>query len=215
MTYAQLISKLGIILEDPDQITFTDTNLVDSLQDNIDDIAVETMIFESSVNVNFPVNTAYWRVRDDVPDYYAVTHIFDLNNNRWLIPARFKNIQGAFDKFDTQVGPPVYFAPLDFNTIVLYPTYSVAPAQQMVMYYIATAPTVTHSQTVPLSNRDADTLTNGVASDMLDILLEARKSSIYLEEYLKGKINIRLNKSRKNSGDKFKLMVPRYGNLER
>lgn len=215
MTFASIIDKLGIILEDQEQVTFTDVNLVDSLQDCYNEIALETMVLEANTTVSWPYNNAYWRVRNDISDYFAPLAIFNKNTNCWLQSTNFKTLENLDECWDTTYGTPYLFAPVDFNTIAIYPSYQTAPSEGLVIFYAKIAPTVTHDQDVDLEARDVDTLVNGTVADMLDILLEHSKSQLYQEEYYKGIENIKWNKSRRNSADRYHLMAPLYGNMGR
>ena len=212
MTTLTVIAKIKKELDDQG-IFYTDEDIFDSLQDGYDELALTTECIEKVVSVAFPL-TAYVDMVSIIPDYFKVFAIYNPNRKEFLTPVGFKHLESISDKWETESGTPQWFVPIDFKYIALYPYYTVAPTQNMYVFYSAQAPDFTSSSTLELPSNHQSCLEDYVVGDLLEQGLEFKKSLRIYQDYIKGVARIKLEMNIRQNSDRVKqLMVQINANM--
>lgn len=184
MTSASVITRIKQELDDQG-IFYTDTDIYDSLQDGYHDIALTAECIEKIVSFPTPT-TPYYRISDQVPDYYRPFAIYDPNQKLFLTPTSVRNLDLMDDEWETRTGTVQYFVPIDFHYLAFYPTQSVSPPQEMYLFYFAQAPDFTSSNTLAIPSNCQSVIEDYVINDLLDQSLEFNKSQIHYQHYQEG-----------------------------
>lgn len=185
MTKQDIIDKIQRDLDDTGTQS-TVEEIYDSLEDGHNEVVILSGCHQKSVTLEWPVDTTYIDVISLVSDYYRPVAIYNKPNKSWLIPRTPKQMESLGDRWEVENGTPIFFCPLDFKYISVYPHYGTAE-NEFILFYKAVAPEDwpdTEEPKIPLNCQDV--LVNYVNTDMYISLLEYTKSDNQFAIYKDG-----------------------------
>lgn len=185
-TFATLKTNLKQNLNDSGAIMSTQIEVDDSTQDAYDDIVAQTQCIIKKITLNWQANLSYYDFISLVPDFMAITAIFNNVNNQWLSD----NLTTRdFDNMDIQwevaTGTPLQWAPVNFRYTAVYPRYA-SNAGTFDLYYWAVAPQVDDSASPAIPADMANLFTEYSTADLLEAFEEFSKANNFWNEYLEG-----------------------------
>lgn len=195
MTCNEILNRAGDNLYDEGLVRFTETALLDSIQDGYDELALLTGAIERVTTVNFQANLNYYTMSSYISDYYRPIACWNTDNNRWLDPIPYSEFDDYFGgRWETLTGVPTLFTILGWETLVLARKKSTTSGN-FLHFYKARADTLTLATTPTLPSELHHVLVDYAVGDLLDYNLEYTKSMKYFANYQEGlqKIKRQLN----------------------
>lgn len=183
-TFTTIKSQIRTNLNDSGAISYTTTDLDDSVQDGYDDIVSQTQCIIKKVTLNWTANLSYYDLPTLVSDFMACVAIFNNINNQWLDDDRtIRDFDSFRSDWELANGTPTNWAPLNFKYIGIFPRYSTA-AGTFDLYYWATAPIVVDAGTPLIATDCQNLLTKYSTADLLEQFEEFSKASPFWNMYL-------------------------------
>jgi hypothetical protein len=208
MTRGQIKANLRVNLSDLGVTFYSDDDLNDSMQDAYDDIVILTQCISKNTTLYWQSNLSYYNFSElGVTDYLGCTALFNNVTNRWLRDdLNLRDFDRLRRDWETWTGTPQFWAPSDPKRIAIAAKYAASgsisgafnPAAftnafhtgtyatlgTFVLYYWATAPTLSSDSSTFLIASDMQTLLEYyVTADQLETAQEFSKANEYWEKY--------------------------------
>lgn len=172
----------------------------DSIQDGLDEVVARTGVVLASATLPFTQNTTYYDLITLLGNYIGVYAIFNNVIKRWLIPTSVKHLDQVRIDWETAYGTPYYFVPINHRYIAIYKKPSNIGYGNMFIYYIASAPLLTDTTSIPIPDDHILALESYCIRDLWAQQQEFTKASEYTDTYGKNLEALRvLIKNRRNS----------------
>lgn len=184
MTRDQLTTKIQTKLGD-NGIFYQPADLNDSIQDGYSEVAALTGCIFKATSVSLVGNLSYYDFGSLIPDFLAVTAIFNPQIKRWMTPTSLKNLEDIRNDWELAIGTPFLFWPVNFRFVALYPKLTTSTGS-LYIYYRAQADTLSSSSTPQIPDDLQIALEDYTVGDMFEQVEEFSKAGISLESYFKG-----------------------------
>lgn len=199
-------------LNDQGVTFYTDVDILDSIQDSCDETVVKSGLIEKFADISFQANTGYYDLAALIPDFYAVTQVYNNLTRQWLTPQTLSDYDMIRDDWELWTSSPTFFTPVDYRRIVIVPRPAVAVGS-MKVFYKARCTTLNASSTLPFPSDVATTIEHYATADLLEQAREYQKASLQWKQAYDdlGKAAKRTN-SRSLPALIYRLREMRYGN---
>lgn len=159
-------------------ITFySQQDILDSIQDGCDQMFVRSGLVEDTIDISFQATYGYYDLRTLIPNFYAVTQIYNNQTRQWLTPMTIADYDMLRDDWELWNGQPQFFTPVDYKRIVVVPRPPTSTGT-MKIYYKATAPTLTLATDLDIPTDIALTPEHYATADLLEQAREYSKSGL-------------------------------------
>lgn len=181
MLVSTLQNDVRADLNDQGVTFYTDTDILDSLQDGCDQLVLRSGLIETHIDISFQANEGYYDLSTLIPNFYAVTQIYHNVTKRWLVPLTTSDYDGIRDDWELWTGTSEYFTPIDPKRIVVVPRPPTSNGT-MKVYYKAKAPTLTPATDLPFPADISTVPEHYATADLLEQAREYSKASIVWRE---------------------------------
>lgn len=182
MTRDEIFGRVSQNLEDSGLVHFIQDDLIDSIQDGYEIIALLAQTIERVATINFVANRSYYNLNSLISDYYRVFAIYNTLNRRWMEPISFHEIRENSIRWETVKGNPREWTPLGYSHIAIFPKPATAVGS-MLIFYKGTAPVLTGSLAPEFPVSEHEALVDYGTGDLLDQDLEYTKSVEYMKKF--------------------------------
>lgn len=142
MLVSTVANNVRISLSDQGITFYTNTDILDSIQDSCDQLVSRSGLIEKTVDINFVASTGYYDLSVLIPDFYTVTQIYNNVTRQWLLPQTTSDYDMIRDDWEIWTGSPRFFTPIDYKRVAIVPRPSTTIGS-MKIYYKAKSPTLT------------------------------------------------------------------------
>ena len=184
MTRDQIAARLQANLQDLG-VFYETADLNDSIQDGYSEIVSLTGCIFKAARVAQVSNLTYYDMAAYIPDFWAVTAIWNTNTKRWLTPTNIKLLDDLRNDWELANGNPFLFWPVNFRFVAFYPKLATASGY-FYIFYRAQADTLSAS-TIPNIPEDLQGILEDYSTcDLLEQAEEFTKAKLQFTEYVKG-----------------------------
>ncbi len=201
MTRVDLQARVQNYLQN--SVYYSGQNFNDSIQDGLDEVCSYTGCILKSATVPFTQFTTYYDMLTLLPDYIGVYAIFNNVIKRWLLLTSLKKLYQARIDWDTVYGTPYYFCPITHRYVAIYLKPSVVGYGNMFVFYIAQAPALGDSTTIPIPDEHVTALENYVINDLNEQAQEFGKADALMKNYVKNLEDLRVLVKNKRNRDRY------------
>lgn len=163
---------------------FSNTDFVASIQDGYDEAVASTGIIIKATTLAFQKDLSYYDLRTLIPDYLGVIAIFNSLTKRWLLPTSINKLDRHRYDWEICYGTPEYFSAISFRYMALFRKPHVVGYGNMYIYYAATAPTLSSSDTILIPDDYLTTLEDYCITDLQEQQQEWNKAGRHFESYV-------------------------------
>jgi len=196
MTKGQIQERASAALEDAGLVHFTRTNLNESFQDGYELVVLLTQSIEKVAQITIPIGSQVIDMTTLLPDYYRPLAFYSQNNTRWLFPKTYKKVQDNAVFWSNSTGNVREWAPLGEKHILFFPSPTVA--QTLQIFYSATPPELTDTQSPEFYADCHKMLEFYICSDMLEQDLRYTESTKYFQMFMVEIEEVRLRLNRRS-----------------
>lgn len=182
MTRDQISDRVQRHLND-EGIFYTVDDLNDSIQDGYAEVAAFTGCIFKATSINLTANLTYYDMGALIPDYLAVTSIFNPATKRWLQPTNLRLLEELRSDWELATGNPFLFWPVNFRFIAIYPRVTVSSGT-LYIFYRANADTLTGTSTPQFPEENQSVLENYVQCDLQEQAEEFIKAKLEFNSYI-------------------------------
>lgn len=182
MTRDEIFGRVSQNLEDSGLVHFVQDDLVDSVQDGYEIIALLAQTIERATTVAFVANQTYYNLYNLISDFYRVFAIYNTSTKKWMEPVAYHEIRENSHRWETVKGAPREWAPLGYSHIAIFPKPATTVGS-MLIFYKGTAPTLTGSLAPEFPISEHESLVDYGTGDLLDQDLEYTKSLEYMRKF--------------------------------
>jgi hypothetical protein len=197
MTRDQIAAKVQTNLNDVG-VFYSLTDLSDSIQDGYSEVAAFTGCIFKMTTINLSANLSYYDLGALIPNFFAVTAIFNPQNKQWLSPVSLRRLEDMRNDWELATGNPFAFWPINFRFIAIFPRVTVTSGTLYIVYR-AQADILTASATPQIPTHLQGGLEQYSTGDLLEQAEEFTKAQIELEQYFNSLKDI------KNAKNTFRL----------
>ena len=183
MTRDQIASKVQTSLNDSG-IFLTAADLNDSIQDGYSEVTALTGCIFKATTVNIEANLSYYDFGLLIPDFLAVTAIFNPTTKRWMVPTNLRLLEDLRNDWELAIGNPFLFWPVNFRFVAIYPKLTTSTGT-LYVYYRAHADTLTSTSTPQIPDDLQRVLEEYTEGDLLEQSEEFTKAGLSLTKYFK------------------------------
>jgi len=180
MTRNQLATLVRANLDDAGVTFYSAAAINDSIQDAYARLVAEFGLIEKQTSVSFTSNLTYYDFSSLIPDFLAVTSIFNLNTKMWLDPVSTLFMDQLRWDWEIAVGTPQWFIPINFRLVAVTPHYSSATGT-MLVFYKAQAPILGANDIIQIPDEYLGILESMATADGLEQSREFVKAQKYLK----------------------------------
>jgi len=184
MTRDQIRSRVQTNLNDSN-VLYTLDDLNDSIQDGYSEVAAFTGSIFKATSIDIVGNLTYYDFGSLIPDFLAVTAMFNPVTKRWLFPTYLKQLEDIRNDWELAIGNSFLFWPVNFRFVALYPKLSTSTGT-LYIFYRAHADTLSGSSTPQIPEDLQQILEDYTTGDLLEQAEEFTKSQLNLANYFKG-----------------------------
>lgn len=185
-------------------IYYDTQSMNDSIQDGLDEIcAFSGCVFKSAV-IPFTQYTTYYDLLTLLPDYIGVVAMWNNAIRRFMFPQSLKKFNQARIDWDNAYGTPYYFCPINHRYVAIYYKPSVATYGNMVLFYIAQAPSpLVDATPIPIPDDHMTVLDSFNITDLWEQAQEWGKAEEALKGYIDGLEKFRVLVKNKRNSDRY------------
>lgn len=177
MLVSTLATEVRNNLSDQGVTFYTQTDILDSLQDSCNQLVVRSGLIEKTVDINLQANVGYYDLSVLISDFYCVTQIYNNASRQFLSPQIIPDYDAVRDDWETWTGSPRFFTPVDYRRIVVVPQPSTTSGS-IKIYYKAISPTLTLATDLPFPSDINKVPTDYATADLLEQAREYSKASL-------------------------------------
>jgi hypothetical protein len=181
MLVSTLVDDVRNDLSDQGITFYTQTDILDSLQDACDQMVTRSGLIEKTVDINLQANTGYYDLNALISDFYCVTQIYNNATRQWLIPQIIPDYDAVRDNWETWTGSPRFFTPVDYKRVVIVPRPTVTSGSIKV-YYKAISPHLALTTDLPFPSDINNVPKDYAFADLLEQAREYSKASLTWKE---------------------------------
>src|SRR6266850_4531176 len=189
MLFSAIKTNIGINLNDASNVSYSASDLSDSVQDAYDDIISQTQCIVKKVTLTWTANLNYYDMITLVSDYLACVAIYNNINNKWLFDdMTLIDLDKIRDDWELAIGTPENWIALNFRYLTVFPKYKTVPGAPAVntfdLYYWAIAPVAIDTNTPLITGDFQHLLEKFSTADLLEQFEEFSKASNFWEIYM-------------------------------
>lgn len=184
MTRDQIVARVQVNLNDSG-VLYSVADFNDSLQDGYAEIAALTGCIFKAARIDQVANLTYYDMASYIPDFWAITAIWNTNTKQWLTPSNISILDTIRTDWELANGNPFLFWPVNFRYVAVYPKLTSATGYFYV-FYRAQADTLSGSTTPNLADNLQGILEDYTTGDLLEQAEEFIKAQVQFIEYIKG-----------------------------
>lgn len=197
MTRLDLQTDLQLHFNNSTYYTIDDLN--NSLQDGLDEIVPFSGCVYKSAVVQITQFTTYYDLLTLLPDYVGIVAIFNTTIRRWMWPTSLRKLNQSRIDWDVAYGTPEYFVPINHRYIAIYKKPAVAHYGNLLVFYLASAPTLGDTTIIPIPDEYGTVLESYSKADLWEQAQEWGKAGVELKNYIESLEELRvLMKSKRN-----------------
>lgn len=181
---------------------YTVDDLNNSIQDGLDEIVPFTGCVYKSAAVTFGQFTTYYDFLTLLPDYVGLVALFNNVIRRWMWPTSLRKLNQVRIDWDVAYGTPEYFCPINHRYIAIYKKPAIAHYGQMLVFYLASAPTLGDSTEIPIPDEYVTVLESYSKADLWEQAQEWGKAGVELKNYIESLEELRLLMKSKRNRDR-------------
>jgi hypothetical protein len=174
----------------------------DSIQDGVDEICAFSGCIWASATVAFSAGKSYYDLLTALPNYIGVVAIFNNTIKRWLIPTSLRKLDQDRIDWETALGTPYYFIPVNHRYVAIYKKPGAAGYGNMFVFYRAAAPILADGTNIPIPDDHLTCLENYCVTDLFEQNQEFTKGGDRLEAYIKDLEQLRIYMHNKRMPDR-------------
>jgi hypothetical protein len=182
MIVSSIVDLVKINLNEAGLTYYTEDDILEVIQDGYDEIAVLTKCIENYTVYPKINDLVYYDFSIGVPDFYALTGIFNNTTKKWLYPRTIKEARLLRSDWELWEGEPDNFLITSFKLTAIFPTKATAVGS-FIIFYNALAPTINLGSQLKFPAKHFNILENYVTGTLLEQAEEFVKASKYLKEY--------------------------------
>jgi hypothetical protein len=183
MTRDQIASKVQTRLNDFG-VKITPADLNDSIQDGYFEVTALTGCIFKAASISTSANLSYYDFGLLIPDFFAVTAIFNPTIKRWMVPVSLRQLEEIRNDWELAIGNPYLFWPINFRYVAIYPKLTTSTGS-LYAYYRAQADVLTGTSTPQIPDSLQSILEEYTTGDLLEQSEEFTKAGISLTNYFK------------------------------
>lgn len=182
---------------------YTQTDIVDSMQDGYDEIVAFSGCILKATTIPFEQNRTYYDMITTIPDYVGVFAIFNRVVNRWMQSSSVRKFAQDRPDWETAGGTPWYFSVVSHRWMAIYKKPLAASYGNMSVFYVAKAPTLSSGDSVILLPDDHITaLTEYIETDLWEQQQEWTKAQNHYNSFMKNEAEVEDWAKRQRSHDR-------------
>src|SRR6516165_3720764 len=182
-------------------VYYDQQNVNDSIQDGLDEVCAVTGCIYKSASLPFTAKTTYYDMLTLLPDYIGIVAMWNDTIRRWMFPTSLRKLNQQREDWDSTYGTPYYFCPISHRYVAIWLKPQVANYGQMFVYYIASAPLLTDTTSIPIPDEHITALELYSIVDLWEQAQEWGKAISGFDDYSKNLENLRqLMKNKRNPG---------------
>jgi hypothetical protein len=166
-------------------IYYTVTDMNNSIQDGLDEIAAFSGCVWASASIPFTQYTTYYDMLTLLPNYIGIYAMYNATINRWMWPQSLKKFNQARIDWDNAYGTPYYFSPVNHRYVAIYYKPSVGNYGNMNVFYRASAPSPLADGTIiPIPDENMLALESYSKMDLWEQAQEFTKAESEMKVYV-------------------------------
>lgn len=177
MLVSTVIDDVRSNLNDLGVTFYTQTDILDSIQDSCNQVTIRSGLIEKFFDVPFQAQFGYYDLSVIISDFYSVTQIYNNQTRQWLTPLTTSDYDSMRDDWELWNGAPQFFTPIDSKRIVVVPRPPTTSGT-MKVYYKATSPTLTPATTLPFPANVTRVPEHYATADLLEQAREYGKAKV-------------------------------------
>lgn len=180
-------------------VYYSTDDLNQAIQDGLDEIVPFTGCVYKSAVLPFTQFTTYYDLLTLLPDYVGAIALFNSTIRRWMWPTSLRKLNQIRIDWDVCYGTPEYFVPINHRYVAIYKKPGAAHYGNLIVFYIASAPTLGDSTEIPLPDEYGTVLEDYCKADLWEQAQEWGKAGVELKNYIEsiGELHT-LMKSKRN-----------------
>ncbi len=182
-TLGDIVDRIRQTIDNPVYWTPEDINA--SVQDGYDEIIGTTGSLLKATIIPFTKDLVYYDLRSIIPDYLAITSIYNPITKRWMTPISLWGLDAIREDWEIIGGTPEYFSVVSHRYVAIHPRTNVDNYGNMYVMYKASAQALTSDSAIKFNNDFITALEEYAAADLLEQNQEFTKASIRFKEYLR------------------------------
>ena len=177
MLVSTVIDDVRSNLNDLGVTFYTQTDILDSVQDSCDQVTIRSGLIEATFDVPFQAQVGYYDLSAVIGNFYTVTQIYNNQTRQWLTPLTTSDYDSMRDDWELWNGAPQFFTPIDYKRVVVVPRPP-ATNGSMKVYYKAISPTLTPATTLPFPANVTRVPEHYATADLLEQAREYGKAKV-------------------------------------
>jgi len=192
MTRGEVKTRVRSNLDDLGITFYTVTDIEDSIADAYYWSSIFANSIEKDANISFQKDCPYYNIQQIIPDLFAVTSVYDLARNRFLV---FKSRQELIQlrlTYETWPGPPEYFFIHSQNYLYIGPqplnissTIQTAKADLKLFYRAFDDKVTDDTKSYRIPPQGEDCIEFYATADLLEQAQEWSKAQLYWDKFYK------------------------------
>ena len=184
MTRDQLGARVQNTLNDVG-IFYSAADVNDSIQDGYTEVAALTGCILKATSVSLVGGQTYYDFGSLIPDFHAVTAIFNPQLKRCMSPLGLRQLEEMRDDWELANGSPFCFWPVNFRFVAIYPKLTTSVGT-LYVFYRAHANVLTGGDAPQIPELNLDTIEHYVQCDLQEQAEEFTKAKLEFEQYIQG-----------------------------
>jgi hypothetical protein len=182
MTRDELRARLQLTMAN--NVYYTQDDFNNSIQDAVDEVVVSTGCLPKAVRLSFINNLTYYDFMTLIPDFYALTAIFNIVTKRWMNPNSLRRFDEDRPDWEVCAGTPDDFAVVNHRYTAIYKKPNTTGYGDMFVFYKATAPTLVGSSVLPMADVFTDSPQDYAIADLWEQQQEWTKAGAHFKDYV-------------------------------
>ncbi len=166
-------------------VYYSSDDFLNSIQDGYDEIVAFSGCILKAVSTPFVNGLSYYDMLTLFPDYIGCIALFNSTTKRWLVPTSTRKLDAIQPDWETRVGTPEAFVPINHRYVAIYRKPIVNNYGNIYMFYRASAPTLSsNSSTIEIPEEHQGVLDDYGITDLWEQQQEFTKAGSHLADYV-------------------------------
>lgn len=202
MTYSELEARIQTHFEN--NTYYSSGDIAASIADGYQEVAAYTGCILKSTILAVDANKSYYDLISDISDLIGVICIYNNVTKRWMVPTSLQKLKALSNRWDTVIGTPEQFAIISYRYMALFRKPSVAGYGDLVVYYVAAAPSISGSTAFLIKDEHMNALEDYVKTDLWEQQQEWSKATTQFKYYIQNSTLLRSSIQTQRARDRYK-----------